>query len=374
MKRTRKSARNQKLLKLLPAAIAVASAAHADPPKPPPKKPAPGPPKQPKAPPIPKFVDTNVVRIRALKLSPRLPKAGDTVTVTMSIMNESLKPLTKVEWKLSGSINATGSIASIASHATQTVSKTFTAKAGAISIVAAVDPAQRLHEPSAHLKNNTVAIKTAAFPAASSPWVTWARAASDHIDDFFDLMKKVTSVDAEINGSTLKVKKLKLASYSTTLLKKKMTDSGIPTNVATAFVDCWVNAYRLWAIKYTAIVPSAYPSFTAWPGPKAGPMPNVPFSLSVGGGATSNPALSVGSIEKDLQGRLTTQRRKEKDASSSIHHLAEAFVGGFDLWLGVQQVTNVIGQGPVPAYAPPYVPVGPVVMGDNIGTPGHSLD
>jgi hypothetical protein len=32
-----------------------------------------------------------------------------------------------------------------------------------------------------------------------------------------------------------------------------------------------------------------------------------------------------------------------------------------------------MGSGPVPTYAPPYVPVGPVVMGDNIATPGHLM-
>jgi hypothetical protein len=31
----------------------------------------------------------------------------------------------------------------------------------------------------------------------------------------------------------------------------------------------------------------------------------------------------------------------------------------------------VLGKGPIPSFAPPFVPVGPVVMGDNVGTPGH---
>jgi len=55
----------------------------------------------------------------------------------------------------------------------------------------------------------------------------------------------------------------------------------------------------------------------------------------------------------------------------------DAIAAGFDavvsLWLPAQQVTNVLGKGPVPTFAPPYVPVGPVVMGDNIASPGHLL-
>ena len=31
------------------------------------------------------------------------------------------------------------------------------------------------------------------------------------------------------------------------------------------------------------------------------------------------------------------------------------------------------GKGPIPTFAPPFVPVGPVVAGDNIGTPGHVI-
>jgi hypothetical protein len=370
MKRTRKRAGKNKLLQMLPAAIAVASVAHAKPPPVP--KPAPGAPKQPARPSIPKFADTNVVKIRGLKLSPRVPKAGDTVTVTVLVTNESQKPLTKVEWKLSGAVSATGTIASIAAHSTETISKTFTAKAGGISVVAAVDPAQRIPEPSAHLDNNSVTLKTVATAESSAPWVSWVQQASDHSDDFFDLMKAVTSVDGEINGSTLKIKQLKVGTFSTDALKKSLTGSGIPEDVAQAFVDSWVNVYKTWATQYTASVPSAYPGFTAWPGPKAGPMPNVPFPLIAGGGASSK--VTVSGIENDLKGRLPAARKKAKEASKAIHIFAESFAGAFDAWLVFQQVRKVMGQGPVPAFAPPYVPVGPVVGGDNIAAPSHLME
>jgi hypothetical protein len=33
----------------------------------------------------------------------------------------------------------------------------------------------------------------------------------------------------------------------------------------------------------------------------------------------------------------------------------------------------VLGKGPIPTFAPPFVPVGPVVMGDNIAVPGHLI-
>ena len=34
---------------------------------------------------------------------------------------------------------------------------------------------------------------------------------------------------------------------------------------------------------------------------------------------------------------------------------------------------DLLGKGPIPTFAPPVVPMGPVVMGDNIGAPGHVL-
>ena len=43
------------------------------------------------------------------------------------------------------------------------------------------------------------------------------------------------------------------------------------------------------------------------------------------------------------------------------------------MWLPMQQVMLVMGKGPIPTFAPPFVPVGPVVMGDNLPIPGHLM-
>jgi hypothetical protein len=45
----------------------------------------------------------------------------------------------------------------------------------------------------------------------------------------------------------------------------------------------------------------------------------------------------------------------------------------FLIWMASQQAMLVLGKGPVPSFAPPYVPVGPVVGGDNIAVPGHLI-
>jgi hypothetical protein len=50
--------------------------------------------------------------------------------------------------------------------------------------------------------------------------------------------------------------------------------------------------------------------------------------------------------------------------------VADAFEKSYNLWKASTMVTNVLGTGPVPTFAPPYVPVGPVVGGVGTMTPG----
>ena len=59
----------------------------------------------------------------------------------------------------------------------------------------------------------------------------------------------------------------------------------------------------------------------------------------------------------------------EEGASESVYQFAKWFADRFSAWLSIASLANVIGKGPVPTFAPPYVPVGPVVAGDNLATP-----
>jgi hypothetical protein len=44
--------------------------------------------------------------------------------------------------------------------------------------------------------------------------------------------------------------------------------------------------------------------------------------------------------------------------------LANWIESSFQEWKGLVTLVGLTGTGPVPTFAPPYVPVGPVVMGD----------
>jgi len=110
-----------------------------------------------------------------------------------------------------------------------------------------------------------------------------------------------------------------------------------------------------------------YPAFAAFPGPMAPPTPCVPMPLI----AFSSPGeamLSPAALKSQMIAALA-----DPDA---LHHkelfdaVAQAFNTTFTLFKATTMVQNVLGTGPIPTFAPPFVPVGPVVGGTSVPTPG----
>lgn len=117
-----------------------------------------------------------------------------------------------------------------------------------------------------------------------------------------------------------------------------------------------------------------YPAFAAWPGPMAPPMPNIPMPLIACPSAMMSkiivPSELASAMDDALDGGM---KDKERDHKELFEAIATPLALAFLLWLPQQMVMLVMGKGPVPVFAPPYVPVGPVVGGDNIPTPGHLM-
>jgi hypothetical protein len=111
-----------------------------------------------------------------------------------------------------------------------------------------------------------------------------------------------------------------------------------------------------------------YPAFAAFPGPMAPPMPNVPTPLMTIAAVASR-HLKEGTITDMIYNKMPTPK------PACGKEVAIAIANGIEkaafAWLPSQQVALVMGKGPIPTFAPPYVPVGPVLMGDIIPTPGH---
>ncbi len=105
-----------------------------------------------------------------------------------------------------------------------------------------------------------------------------------------------------------------------------------------------------------------YPLFASWPAPIAPPTPNVPVPLI----ACTSKGISEITISSGLASECTNQlssQQRTPEAVSLINTVASSLSIFFLSWLGKQQVTFVMGTGPVPTFALPAAPVGPVING-----------
>jgi hypothetical protein len=127
------------------------------------------------------------------------------------------------------------------------------------------------------------------------------------------------------------------------------------------------NAWKNW--QQSVFVPGLpwYPTFAAFPGPMAPPTPNIPTPIATLGQNAGS--LSSGSIKNAIVAKAAGVANAAVIADAVATGVATAFV----TWQTATMVKNVMGQGPVPSFAPPYVPVGPVVLGDTVPVPGAFL-
>jgi hypothetical protein len=153
-----------------------------------------------------------------------------------------------------------------------------------------------------------------------------------------------------------------------------LTGGKVPAPIAQALAKELGGAWRAWADGFNLNLPGAYPKLAAVPGPMAPPTPaSSAFPISRG--------MSVGENRLSaaiLAPRLTTALRPAagRDIAGldgAVKELSSWVETSFRDWKLTAQVVNVMGKGPIPSWAPPYVPVGPVVMGDNVSGPGQVI-
>ena len=107
-----------------------------------------------------------------------------------------------------------------------------------------------------------------------------------------------------------------------------------------------------------------YPTFAAVPAPIAPPTPNIPMPLA------SLKQMSGSSIALMIQEGIKAKGAKVAHAEVIAEVIGAVLKAAIPMWLTSVMVQNVLGKGPVPTFAPPYVPVGPVVNGDVLPLPG----
>jgi hypothetical protein len=90
----------------------------------------------------------------------------------------------------------------------------------------------------------------------------------------------------------------------------------------------------------------------------APPMPNVPspFSILLHDANATSPSNLKMAMRSSLHGNMDY-------CMEFFESVATAFQLPLFTWKMAQQVTRVMGTGPIPTFAPPYVPAGPVIGG-----------
>jgi len=149
-----------------------------------------------------------------------------------------------------------------------------------------------------------------------------------------------------------------------------LVGSQVPREISAALAKILAAAWNEWAAGFQMQLPTAYPSLAAFPGPFAPPTP-----------AAGTPPVSQGSSagEASLKAQLLANRLGSalrmyptkllgENQDQAIGSLANWVEASFNEWKNHATLVGLMGRGPVPMFAPPYVPVGPVISGDNLST------
>jgi hypothetical protein len=291
-------------------------------------------------------------------------KPGDTVTLKLKI--ETTGGGTKsVPWTIyrdNDVVLKSDTKTGVAGGTTFEVSTTWVAAAGSHDFYGEVDPQNTLGEPSGQRANNLSQTTTRVF----SDWPRWLTAAKagtkTGVGQWRD-QAKFTGI--KINGPVASGGRVEGPDIGGPIVDA-LKNAGMPNDAAQHFGHAVDGAWRDWA--HSIHVPDLhwYPAFAALALSIAPPTPNVPTPIS----RLAHDAGKLNGLAGTIKGSLGAAK-DWPGATAAIDEFAGWLKGSAEAWFqGGCMIANVMGKGPVPAFAPPYVPVGPVVGGDNVATPG----
>lgn len=132
-----------------------------------------------------------------------------------------------------------------------------------------------------------------------------------------------------------------------------------------AIANAVSTAWQTWQLGLSGML--SYPAFVAFPGPVAPPTPSIPMPLIAF--ASGGEAL-LGATPLSAQMKANFADPAAPHVNELFDALANAFATVFQMFKLSTLVQNVLGTGPIPTFAPPIIPVGPVVGGVGTGAPG----
>lgn len=245
------------------------------------------------------------------------------------------------------------------------VKHSWNAPFGEFLVAGIADPDNKLGETGNRRSNN---IKHVGLRKTN--WAEWGLAALEGATQSIRLWQQQARFrNIRINGPTALGSPGCLTGPSIKpLIEARLLSKQCPPELADKIADAIADAFKAWQDGVTVPGLPWYPAFSAFPGPSAPPMPNVPMPL------TALPSARLAEMEPTrLRQRITAAvgaASNDPGAPPAIQLVAARLGGRFAIFLASTNVQRVMGRGPVPTFAPPYVPVGPVVNGSVISAPG----
>ena len=127
------------------------------------------------------------------------------------------------------------------------------------------------------------------------------------------------------------------------------------------------SSWKEWADNVTIPGLPLWPPFAAFPGPMAPPMPNVTPLMLIMCPSPGMAKMATPMLKQAMKDNFSLDDPKDHFGSAAMS-IATAVNAAFMMWLPMQTVM-LMGMGPIPTFAPPYVPVGPVLNGMTLPGP-----
>ena len=200
----------------------------------------------------------------------------------------------------------------------------------------------------------------------SSDWPKWISGAKQGIRNGVPTWVSIARLNGvKITGPAATEGRL-IAPSLFGLIVNPMSESGAPKPLADGFMGAVSDAWQVWANSVRVPGLPWYPAFASWPGPIAPPTPNVPTPLR--SLAQDFSGLAPVPLANSIKARIG-DAANWPGGNEAINEFCAWFNAGFVGWLNYSVIRSVMGSGPVPQFAPPSVPVGPVIGG--VGSDGR---
>lgn len=204
-----------------------------------------------------------------------------------------------------------------------------------------------------------------------NPWPKWCDKAMEATRESINLWGvQVKIINAKINAvSVIAAPGCMSSPTIKNNIKNFMILKQVPDKIAAGFAKGISGQWEKWQNKVTIPGLPLYPAFAAFPGPLAPPIPGIPFPLSAFKSSGLSQLTSHTKIKRAIKAGLGSEANSP-GAEKYLDQFSSKFAVRFLIWISKVKVKNLMGSGPVPTFAPPYIPVGPVVNGKIHPVPG----